>query len=232
MIWVSASRLKNHSNFIMKNPHYLVVVSLMIVVFQPANLSAQARNTLGYPADPRVAAVEFYGHIRRGEAEEAWKCWFADAPSNAKYEETLIRNTIAEWISQFRLEQAVMKKLPQLYREMEKSASLIPTPDEIAKARFTAYRRLAIIRWSDDEDAGLPLVLDSGIDPPKWKISLSHYRETTRSSVGDSFHATDMMARVLDSVTKDVLDGKVKTRDELAEAQMRYLEAQLKKAGH
>ncbi len=215
----------------MKNLHYLVVVSLMIVVFQPANLPAQARNTLGYPADPRVAAVEFYGHIRRGEAEEAWKCWFADSRGNAKYQENVVRNTIAEWISQFRLEQAVEKKLPQLYKEMEQSRRLTPTPDEIAKARFTAYRRLAIIRWSDDEDAGLPLVLDSSIDPPKWKISLSHYRETTRSSVGDSFHATDMMARVLDSVTKDVLDGKVKTKDELEEAQTRYIEAQLKKAG-
>src|SRR5689334_20079750 len=155
----------------MKKLHYLIVAGFVILVFQPASLLAQARDTLGYPADPRVAAVEFFGHIQRGEAEEAWKCWFADSRGNAKYDENVIRNTISEWISQFRLEQALMQKMPQLYLEMQKSGSLTPTPEQIAKASFTKYRRLAIIRWSDDEDAGLPLVLDSGMQPAKWKIS-------------------------------------------------------------
>jgi hypothetical protein len=111
---------------------------------------------------------------------------------------------------------------------MEENGTLIPTPEQVAKAKFTTFRRLAIIRWSDDEDAALPMVLDTSMKPPKWKISLSHYRETTRSSVGDSFGMIDMAA-VIDSLTKDVLDGKVKSKDELQEAQLRHLEEQLKK---
>jgi len=216
----------------MKNLHYLIVVSSIISLFQPGCVLAQtarARDTADYPADPRVAAVEFYEHIRNGEAEEAWRCWDASPgkTTGAKYEEDLIRNEIAGWIAQSRLERTVMKKLPQVYKEMEKNRVLTPTPEQIAKAKFTTFRRLAIIRWSDHEDAALPMVLDTRMKPPKWKISLSHYRETTRSSVGDSFRMMDM-ARLIDSVTKDVLDGKVESYDDLQKASMRHLDEQLK----
>jgi protein-tyrosine-phosphatase len=102
----------------MKNRHYPLVI-LVFLVLEPGLVLAQpshARDTADYPTDPRVAAVAFYRHIRNGEAEEAWGCWDPDAgkTTDAKYERTQVRDMIALWIAQFRLEQAVMKKLPQL----------------------------------------------------------------------------------------------------------------------
>lgn len=197
----------------------------------PTAEAATPRDTVDYPADPRVAVVEFYQHIRAGEAEAAWKCWdpAAGKDDDRKYEETQVRNTIAQWIAQFRLEQALEKKLPPLYAQMQKNGALTPTPEQIQSARFTTFRRLAIVRWGDDEDAALPLELDTSLKQPKWLLSLSHYRETTRASVGDSFRTTDMMAQALDGVTRDVLAGKVKTGDDLQATQLRHLEEQLKK---
>jgi len=213
---------------------YFAAVNLLRVVLhlQPSVAEAATpRDTADYPADPRPVVVEFFQHIRAGDAEAAWKCWNSAVGEgeDKTYEVTQVRNTIAGWIAQFRLEQAVEKRLPHLYEKMKTDGRLTPTPEQIAKAKFTTFRRLAIIRWHDDEDAGLPLELDTSAKPPKWLISLSHYRETTRASVGDSFRATDITARATDKVTKDVLEGKVKTAEDLADAQMRHLNEQLKK---
>ena len=97
------------------------------------------------------------------------------------------------------------------------------------KASFTTFRRLAIIRWSEEEDSGLPLELDTSRKPSKWLISMKHYRETTRASVGDSFRATDAAVQAIDHLTRDVFDGKVKTERDLSDAHRRYLEDELAK---
>ena len=211
-----------------------MAASLMMLSMHLQPLATKAvtpRDTADYPADPRVAVVEFYQHIRAGEAEPAWKCWDADLGKGAdhKYEEAQVRNTIAQWIAQFRLEQALEKKLPEIYAAMKGNDALTPIPEQIQTARFTTFRRLAIVRWSDDEDAALPLELDTGTKPPKWFISLRHYRGTTRASVGDAFRTTGLLAQSIDDTTKDVLAGKVKTGDDLQAAQMRHLDEQLKK---
>ena len=191
-----------------------------------------SRDTADYPPDPRVIAVEFFQHIRAGDAAGAWRCWDSDLPdpSDRKYEEMQVRNSIGIWIADFRLEQALEKKFPSVYEKMKESGELTPAPELVAKAKFTTFRRLAIIRWSEDEDAGLPLVLDTSKTPPKWMISLSQYRETTRASVGDSFRSTDAVARATDHLTRDILSGKVKTERDLEGAPARYLEWELKKA--
>jgi hypothetical protein len=212
----------------------LTVVNLMLNVLHlqiPAAEAASPRDTADYPIDPRPIVAQFFRYVRAGEAEAAWKCWKSEVRQGAdkKYEETQVRNTIAQWIANFRLEQALQEKVPQLYENMKADGTLTPTPEQIAKAKCTTFRRLAIIRWSDDEDAGLPLELDTTAKPPTWLISLGHYRETTRASVGDSFRATNITAKATDAVTKDVLDGKVRTAEDLAEAQLRHLDEQLKK---
>src|SRR5438105_474487 len=74
----------------------------------------RARDTADYPSDPRVIAMEFYRHIRAGDAEPAWKCWDPEVPQERRYEEMQIRNTIGQLIAQFRLEQALEKKLPEI----------------------------------------------------------------------------------------------------------------------
>lgn len=212
----------------------LTVVSLMVNVCHlqiPAAQAATPRDTADYPVDPRPIVAQFFQHVRVGEADAAWKCWNSQVRPGAerKYEETQVRNTIALWIANFRLEQALQMKAPQVYEKMKADGKLTPTTEQIAKANFTTFRRLAIIRWSDDEDAGLPLELDTGAKPPTWLISLGHYRETTRASVGDSFRVTNIKAIVTEAVTKDVLDGKVRTAEDLAEAQLRHLGEQLNK---
>ena len=218
----------------MRIAFYFKTVNLLRVVLHLQTSVAEAatpRDTADYPADPRPVVVEFFQHIRAADAEAAWKCWDSTVGKgeDKKYEATQVRNAIAHWIAQFRLEQTLEKKLPQLYDKMKTDGTLTPTPEQIANAKFTTFRRLAIIRWDDDEDAGLPLELDTSAKSPRWLISLSHYRETTRASVGDSFRATNITARAIDEVTKDVLHGKVKTSADLADAQMRHLDEQLKK---
>ena len=171
--------------------------------------------------------VEFFQHTRAGEAESAWKCWDRETgkAEDVKYDETQVRNTIA----QFRLEQALEKTLPPIYEKMKTNGALTPTPERIGSAKFTTFRRLAIVRWSDNEDAGLPLDLDTGTKPPKWLISTGQYRATARASVGDSFRNMDLLARTTDSVAKDVLDGKVKTAEDLEMAGLHHLDEQLRK---
>jgi hypothetical protein len=231
--WVSNDNPVKPSRF-MKTLFYLAAMSLLRCLL-PLQFSvaeaATPRDTADYPADPRPVVVEFFQHVRAGDAESAWKCWdpAVGKGQDKQYEVTQIRNTIAYWIAQFRLEQVLEEKLPQLYDEMKSDGTLIPTPEQITKARFTTFRRLAIVRWGDDEDAALPLELDTSAKPPRWLISLRHYRETTRASVGDTFRVTDIVARATDNVTKDVLDGKVKTAEDLAEAQMRHLGEQLER---
>lgn len=197
-------------------------------------LSAEAgsrRDTSDYPADPRPIVVEFFRDIRADAPEAAWKCWNSYVPEgkDEKYEHNQIRNAIAEWIATYQLEQALKKKLPQVYEVMKAQGELTPTPSQISNAKVITFRRLAIIRWGDDEDAGLPLVLDTNAKPPRWLISLSHYRETTRSSVGDSFQATDAVAKAINDVTKDVLHGNIKSTEALGEAQLRHLNEELQK---
>jgi hypothetical protein len=216
----------------MRQFHLLTAVSFMMGVLpMSAAGAATPRDTADYPVDPRPIVAEFFRHVRAGEAEAAWKCWNSAVRhgEDKKDEQMQVRNTIAQWIADFRLEQALQKNVPQLYENMKAAGTLTPAPEQIAKAKFTTFRRLAIIRWSDDEDAALPLELDTSAKPPRWLISLSHYRETTRSSVGDSFRATDITARATAAVTKDVLDGKVKTADDLEDAQLRHLDELFKK---
>src|SRR5207237_10697960 len=96
------------------------------------------RDTADYPADPRPVVVEFFQHIRAGDAEAAWKCWdpAVGKGEDEKYEVAQVRNMIAHWIAQFRLEQAVEKKLPQLYDKMKTAGTLTPTSEKIEKAKF------------------------------------------------------------------------------------------------
>jgi hypothetical protein len=210
---------------------FLAVAASLFVSQTAQGQTATARDTADYPADPRPIVVQYFESILSGDAGEALQCWDLQSPagSDAKYEQTQIRNTIAELIAEARLERAVKEKLPALYAKMEEAKALTPTPERIRKANFTTFRRLAVIRWSEDEDAGLPLVLDTNLKPPRWKISLSHYRETTRASVGDSFRASDVVPRSLDKVTQDILAGIVVDANGLAEARLRHLEEELKK---
>jgi hypothetical protein len=212
----------------------LGMMALVMSLAHPQICTAEGAtrlDTVDYPVDPRPIVVRFFAHVRAGDGEAAWKCWNSAVrhDDDKKYEETQVRNTIAQWMANFRLEEALQAKAPKLYEQMKANGTLTPSSAQLAKARFTTFRRLAIVRWSDDEDAALPLELDTNAQPPRWLISLSHYRETTRSSVGDSFRATNVTARAIAEVTKDVLAGKVKTEDDLDEARLRHLERQLKK---
>src|SRR5437879_610835 len=55
-----------------------VVFCLAAVVLHLQTSVAEAatpRDSADYPADPRPVVVEFFEHIRAGDAEAAWKCW-------------------------------------------------------------------------------------------------------------------------------------------------------------
>lgn len=193
--------------------------------------AATPRDTADYPADPRAIVAELFEQIRKGDAEAAWQCWNPEVrPGGDKgYEQRQVKNTIAQWIANFHLEQALQEKVPKVFNAMKARGTCTPTAAELAKAQFTTFRRLAIVRWSEDEDAALPLELDTTAKPPRWLISLSHYRETTRASVGDSFRMTNATALATEEVTKDVLAGKVRTEEGLENAQLRHLGQQMKK---
>src|SRR5947207_14745924 len=114
---------------------YFAAVSFLGGMLQLQTSVAEAatpRDTADYPADPRPVVVEFFQHIRSGDAEAAWKCWNSTVGKgeDKKYEVTQVRSAIAHWIAQFRLEQALEKKLPQLYDKMKTDGTLTPTREQ------------------------------------------------------------------------------------------------------
>jgi hypothetical protein len=211
---------------------FTLFVSIAIVVWvAPSTAGAQARPTVS-PAtqpedDPRFGLGLYFDALRKGDEAAAYACWFDDISSDEeqrKYIADLVHHRVVEMIADCQLQKELALHLPDIYRQAQKSGGAPPEPSKLSSAQFTVYRRLAVIKWGDDEDDGFPMVLDNTDRAHKvWKISMQQWHETTRSSVGDSMLLSGWSAKATDMTTKDVRDGKIRTLEALSEAFLRHM---------
>jgi hypothetical protein len=158
------------------------------------------------------------------------RCWYDDLRDlegeRRKYIGDLVSHLVDEMIAESRLEQALARKMPGARRDAGEVGQVrgpTPTADELAKARFTIYRRLAVVNWGRDKDSGFPMVYDNWGNEPRWKISKRQWYATTHSSVGDSLLLTGWFAKAKDATTKEILEGKFKTIEEVDKAYQRQM---------
>jgi hypothetical protein len=195
---------------------------------------ATASTTKSAAADPRQDLAMFFDAVRRGDQASAFDCWDNDiAPLDQRaYVEDLVRHLMREMIAGYRLEQALSAKLPEEYDKARRAGRCTPTPEELAAAQFTSYRRLAIVKWGAAEDAGFPMVLDSRDQShPRWKISMQQWYATNHSSVGDSMLMSGWGAEAKDLTAKEILDGNLRTIESVQLAYVRHMN-ELAKAAH
>ncbi len=77
------------------------------------------------------------------------QCWDNDVEGDErrKYVAQLVSHLLDEMIASHRFEQALADKLPDAYRKASQAGNTTPTEVDVAKAKFTLYRRLAIVNW-------------------------------------------------------------------------------------
>jgi hypothetical protein len=191
---------------------------------------AQARPSTDSADDPRPGLQRFFDAVRHADKTAAMQCWHDDLRyfdgERRKFIGDLIHNLVDDMIADYRLEQALAGKMPDARREAGEAGLVrgpTPTTDELAKARFTIYRRLAVINWGRDADSGFPMQYDNRPNEPRWKISMRQWYETTHSSVGDALLLSGMHAKAKDATASDVLAGKFKTMQQVHEAYLRHL---------
>jgi hypothetical protein len=194
--------------------------------------SAQTTRPSRDPADdPRAGLQRFFDAIRSADKTAAMQCWHDDL-RQLEWDRritigTLVSHLVDEMIAEYRLEHALATKMPDARRrglgEAGRSGGPTPTDDELAKAQFTIYRRLAVINWGRDESSGFPMVYIRG-DEPRWKISKLQWYSTTHSSVGDALLFGGFSAKAKDATTADILAGKFKTIEQVNEAYGRHMD--------
>jgi hypothetical protein len=191
---------------------------------------AQTRPSTDSADDPRPGVQRFFDAVRRADKTAAMQCWHDDLgyfeDDRRKMIGDLILNLVDDMIAEYRLEQALASKMPDARREARESLLVrgpTPTADELANARFTLYRRLAVINWGRDADSGFPMQYDNRPNEPRWKISMRQWYETTHSSVGDALLYSGMHAKAKDATATDVLAGKFKTMQQVHEGYQRHL---------
>jgi hypothetical protein len=192
--------------------------------------SAQTRPATDPADDPRPGLQRFFDAVRSADKTAAMQCWYDDMHDleawRRKVIGDLVDHLVDEMIAESRLEQALASKMPGVRREKGEVGQVrgpTPTDNELAKARFTIYRRLAVINWGRDKDSGFPMQYDNRPNEPRWKISKRQWYTTTRSSVGDSLLLTGWFAKAKDATTKEILAGKFKTIEEVDKAYRRHM---------
>jgi hypothetical protein len=186
--------------------------------------------------DPRPGLTRFFDAIRSADKTAAMQCWHDDLRElegdRRKYIGDLVSHLVDEMIAEYRLEQALASKMPDVRCEEGQAGRVggpTPTADELAKAQFTIYRRLAVINWGRDEDSGFPMVYDNHGNERRWRISKRQWYATTHSSVGDALLLSGLSAKAKDATTPEILAGKFKTIEEVDQAYGRHMEEELVK---
>ena len=177
--------------------------------------------------DPLPGLVSYFDAIRRGDKPTALACWFndVDGDGSRSYIASLIPHLIDSLIADYQLEQALVDKLPELHAQMQAAGRTTPDATRLAAAaKFTTFRRLAIVRWADGDEGACPMVYDNtNRDHGVWKISMQQWHETAGASVGDSFLLGGWTARATEMTAKDIRAGKVHTAEELQSAMLDHL---------
>jgi hypothetical protein len=191
--------------------------------------SAQTRPSSDPADDPRPGLQRFFDAIRGADKTAAMQCWHDDLRDmegdRRKYIGTIVSHLVDEMIAEYRLEQALASKMPGARREVGQVGRVggpTPTAEELAKAQFTIYRRLAVINWGRDKDSGFPMVYDNFGNERRWRISKRQWYATTHSSVGDSLLSSGLFAKAKDATTTEILAGKFKTIEEVHKAYARH----------
>jgi len=205
------------------------------ICFASGLLQAQAtrpatQSAVDADSDPRPNLSHFFDAIRNGDESAAFDLWYDDIPGDddhRKHVESLVHHLDAELAAEAKFQTAMSQKMPVELEKMRKQGSILPDSKTILGCQFTAYRRLAICKWGEDEDDGFPMVLDNhgkyqGI-PEAWRISMQQWYETNKSSVGDSMLLSGWGAKAKDLTTKDLLAGKLKTMDDVEGAYIDHM---------
>src|SRR5215213_8183609 len=114
--------------------------------------AAQTRRATDPADDPRPGLQRFFDAVRSADKTAAMQYWHDDLRDlegeRRKYIGDLVDHLVDEMIAESRLEQALARKMPGVRREegqVGQVGGLTPTADELAKAQFTLYRRLAVV---------------------------------------------------------------------------------------
>ena len=210
---------------------FVAVIGAVAVCGQPAGPPTKPATipTVDPNEDPRPGLAAFFDAIRKADEPAAFNCWFADIRNDEdrKSVEDLVHHLIREMIGTAKFEAALRSKFPADFEGIRRSGSTTPDAAQLLGCKFTTYRRLAICRWADDEDAGFPMVLDNheriqnkhGV----WKVSMQQWYETNRSSVGDSMLSSGWGVKAKELITKEMLAGKFKNVDEMQTAYLKHM---------
>jgi hypothetical protein len=186
---------------------------------------AQTRPSTDPANDPRPAIERFFDAVRHSDKAAAMQCWENDVEGDERrvHVAELVSHLLDEMIASQHLEQALASKLPDVYRQVSQSGNTTPTDIDVANAKYTVYRRLAIVSWGRRDESGFPMEFDNRPNQQRWKISMRQWYTTNRSSVGDSMLLSGWGAKTKERTAADILDDKVKTNEQLQKAYLRHM---------